>query len=260
MTANQIPLNQETYEKIKGYFSKAKRSVIDLADFACDMRMQHLEADGKKYSPAFMKWWNEHKLENQFGSLPTWTKYAKVGELLQQTRARTDQSFERLPYSLEALYQISQLTDEEFRLCLQDTYSRTSLTQSESEWKRPKKKPNPLIHPHVTAKNIETWRRNWREPKVPSKKDARNLVLARVMIHQDFLKVNQQSEPDGPISQADVREFSRRIAELFSGKDSLVKVDLSAEALCDRLEKKISSAKVKRTRSLKKNSRKSRGK
>lgn len=257
MTANQIPLNQETYEKIKEYFSKAKRSVIDLAVFAYEMRLQYLEADGRKYSPAFMKWWKENKLENQFGSLPTWTKYAQVGELLQQTRARTDRSFERLPYSLEALYQISRLSDEEFHLCLQDTYSRTSLTQSESEWKRPKK-PNPLIHPHVTAKNIETWRRNWREPKVPSKKDARNLVLARVMIHQDFLKVNQESEPDGPISQADVREFSRRIAELFSGKDSLVKVDLSAEALCDRLERRVSSAKEKRMRTLKKTSRKSR--
>jgi hypothetical protein len=257
MAANQIPLNQDTYEKIKEYSSKAKRSVIDLAVFSYDMRMQYLEADGRKYSSAFMKWWKEHKLENQFGSLPTWTKYAKVGELLQQTRARTDKSFERLPYALEALYQISQLTDDEFRLCLQNTYMRTSLTQSESEWKRPKT-PKPLIHPHVTAKAIEAWRRNWREPKVPSKKDARSLVLARVMIHQDFLKVNAQSEPDGPISQTDVREFSRRIAELFSGKDSLVRVDLNAEALCDRLEKRVSSAKVKRTRTLKKTSRKPR--
>jgi hypothetical protein len=93
------------------------------------------------------------------GSPSSWTKWHRAGAAIAVVD-RLGQS-DKLPHARDALYEISLLDYDELRLCLQDTYTRKSRWEPQSEWHRPES-PAPVIHPRATAKSIRSWRERWR--------------------------------------------------------------------------------------------------
>ena len=83
---------------------------------------------------------------------------------IRKSHAQFENCANKLPTTRDALYEIAFLQPEELRLCLENRYTRSSVTQPEAEWKRPTK-PQPVINPGASAGSIRSWRKNWREPR-----------------------------------------------------------------------------------------------
>jgi len=257
--SNKIPLNQATYDQVVSYFGKIKRSVVELAMFAYDIHIQYIDDSGKKYSDDFRTWWDTFQLDAQFGSLSNFSKWQNAGRLLRATQKRNEKHFKKLPLSLDALYQVSQLKDDEFALCIENTYKRTSLTQEESEWKR-SKKPKPVIFQNATGASIKRWRENWRNPRAKADRDPKRLLFAQIMIHKDFLAVDAKGQTFAAITPDQLRGYTKSISDLFAGKESSVKLVFHSETLCDKQEQKITDAEERMKEALKKKSKKSKRK
>ncbi len=162
MTTNKITINQELVNEFVTYQKNIHENTISMSRRAFEIRSQYLSADGLKYVPAFEKWWTTYKLESIFGKRANFTKWAAAGEALE--KAKIGGYSDRLPTTLTGLYEVSQLTPDELQLSVQDTYARDSLTDAP----KGKEKPSPLIHPEVTAAEIKSWRKQWRNPKPDS--------------------------------------------------------------------------------------------
>lgn len=167
-TTNRIVLDQTLVDEFKSYQKNIRDNTIAMAEKAYHIRNQYLSADGKKYDEEFHKWWSLHNLNSVFGGRSNFTKWAKSGEVLE--KAKFDKYSEKLPHSLNALYEVSQLSPDELKMSLEDTFTRTTLTD---EPKRKTKKPIPLINPEVTAAAIQAWKTRWRNPTIRSSEKRR---------------------------------------------------------------------------------------
>ena len=131
---NKIPLDRALVDEFVTYQKNIRDNTISMAQKAFDIRSQYLSADGRKYDPEFETWWSDYKLDTIFGKRANFTKWASAGEALSQ--ARIGEYRDRMPTTLTALYEVSQLTPDELKLCVQDRYTRTSLTDQEKARKR----------------------------------------------------------------------------------------------------------------------------
>lgn len=184
MTDNKVILNKELAQRIETLISTIRSSTVELADIASNIRNQYFDEESKRYAGAFQAFWKSFSMEKHFGSLANFTKYAKIGDALGKVRAQYEKYEKRLPTTVGALYEFSQLNDEEMELCLEDTFTRTEVTADRDKWKKGKN-PKPLITPTTTEAAIRNWRKNWREPKQPDT-DKRRLPLAELKLHGSF--------------------------------------------------------------------------
>ena len=120
-------------------------------------------------------------MDAKFGTLSNFTRYASAGDGIEKVRAMYDEHEPKLPPSVAALYEFSQLSTDEMPLCFENTFKRSEITNDRSKWTFPKK-PVPLINPATTATMIKTWRNNWRDPKSAAT-DKRRLTIAQVKVH-----------------------------------------------------------------------------
>ena len=139
-----------------------RKNIVELATMAATVRNQYLSGSGKSYEPEFHQFWKTYSMENKFGSLSTFAKYANIGDAIEKVRARYERYQDRLPTTMTALYEFSQLEDDELELCLEDHWVRTEITSDKDKWKRKGRKPIPVISPSATAAAIRTWRTHWR--------------------------------------------------------------------------------------------------
>ena len=181
METNKTPLNKELADQLIALNSKIRRSIIELATIAATIRNQYLDATGSKYDGEFHAFWKKFSMEQNFGSLSNFTKYANSGDAIELVKAQFEQYEKRLPTTMSALYEFSLLMPEEMELCLENTFSRTEATSDRGKWKSPKK-PKALISPSTQAGAIKSWRINWRNPKAPVT-DKRRLKIAEIKIH-----------------------------------------------------------------------------
>lgn len=103
-----------------------------------------------------------------------------------------------MPTTLTALYEISQLTDDEVKLCLEDKYTRASLTSAPTG----RKIPSPRIHPEVTANEITSWKKRWRNPK-PKPTEKRRLPFATIKVHGSLFDFDKTTGEHGGVLNAD---------------------------------------------------------
>jgi hypothetical protein len=126
ITSNKIPLNRALVDEFLAFQKNIRENAISMAEKAYDIRSQYLSADGRKYDKEFEKWWSDYKLDSIFGQRANFTKWPSAGAALSQ--AKIGEYRDRMPTTLTALYEVSQLTPDELKLCVQDRYTRTSLT------------------------------------------------------------------------------------------------------------------------------------
>ena len=243
MSTNKIPLNKELADRISTLIGNVRKSVLDLSALAADVRNQYLDSSGRKYDAAFEKFWKDFDLDGKFGSRANFTKYANVGDVISRVAAQFEAYVDRLPVTLSALYEISQLNNDEIGLCLTDTVKRTEVTADQTKWKKPKK-PKPLIHPHVQAGVIAAWRKSWRNP-VPPNTDNRRVRLAEIKIHDSFGKF-KGTDHSGVISLNDVDSIIEALKKAVAGIPAeFIRIDLHDEKLKEKYRKSEEKAEEK---------------
>lgn len=229
MASNTIALDKALAVKIDTLISTIRSSTVELATIASEIRNQNFDIATNRYDQEFQKFWKSYDMEKKFGSMATFTKYAKIGDALDKVRAQYDKYEKRLPTTMGALYEFSQLLPEEMELCLQDTYTRTEVTADRDKWKKGKN-PKPLITPATTEAAIRNWRKNWREPKQPVT-DKRRLPLADIKLHGSFFDF-KNGQHTGEVS---IEGFNKIIDILKSIKEDLgedvIRFDINEEKL-----------------------------
>ena len=129
----------QSYRRLSVTYQKNIRdNTTSMAQKAFEIRSQYLSADGRKYDPEFETWWSDYKLDTIFGKRANFTKWASAGAAL--SHARIGEYRDRMPTTLTALYEVSQLTPEELKLCMQDRFTRESLTD------QPKGRKAPVVY------------------------------------------------------------------------------------------------------------------
>ena len=244
MVDNKIALDQALADKFTALLGTIRKSTVELATTAATVRNQCLSADGKRYDADFYKFWKTFDMEKKFGSLSTFSKYAGIGDAIEKVRARYEQYQDRLPTTMTALYEFSQLEDYELELCLEDHWTRTEITADSGKWKRKGRRPAPIINPSATAAAIRTWRTHWRNPKQPPT-DKRRLALAEIKIHSALFDFKNGQHSD-LISKEQVIEIAEALKELMKKFDgSIVRLDLRDERLRAAYDKKEAAALAK---------------
>jgi hypothetical protein len=241
---NKITLNKKTADHIVDLSSDIRKAGVELAKYAAILRDQYLDSQGH-YDADFNKFWRDQDLDKRFGQKSNFTKYALAGNALEKIQANFPEMInleERLPRSVAALYELSQLSVDEIRLCLENTYIRKDLTSSQNDWKRPKK-AKPLITPSVTAAELKSWREKWRNPIAPST-DSRRLLLAVVKIDKSLNDYDKETgKYIGNVDREDVVKITEALKQTISNfKSDLVRLDLYDQKLIDDADKREATA------------------
>lgn len=237
--SNKIALNKELVDEFRGYQRNIRENTISMAQKAFELRSQYLSADGRKYDEHFEKWWTTFNLDGIFGKRANFTKYAAAGQELE--KARIGEHRDRMPTTLTALYEVSQLTADELKLCLQDRYTRTSLTEEPQG----SKKPKPLIHPEATAAEIKSWRTRWRSPKAKST-EKRRLAFGSLKVHGSLYDFDNKGKHGGILTPDKLKEISDTLTRAMTPYDEFVLLETNLDSLLEghikRQEKAETSA------------------
>ncbi len=243
----QVVLDAKLAAQFETYQEHVRESTIQICLLAASVRAAHLSSNGKSYTAKFESWWKTYGMDRVFGGRNNFVKYAKAGEAIKNVEGRYKRQRTPLPTSMSALYEISQLTDNELTLCLQHTYSRKSLSERESEWKGRSTKP--LIHPHVTAAQIRSWREKWNNPPKP-RADKRTIPLIDIKIHGSIFDLNDLGEPDGEIGPSEIKDYVHKIERLFAGTDSVVSINSNLVKILAGIERRKDQASKRRAKKI----------
>ena len=235
-TGDLVPLDAGLKEQFQKLFRAVKRNTPALAKQAFQIHSEHYLRTDRKYDKDFEAWWEAHELEQVFGSRNNWTKWYRAGEALEKVHAQFENCANKLPTTRDALYEIAFLQPEELRLCLENRYTRSSVTQPEAEWKRPTK-PQPVINPGATAGSIRSWRKNWREPRQP-RTDKRTLPFITIQIHRSLYDFDKSGQPTGVIAAGQAVEINQKIIDLLKPLDVFVRIDSKLEHLLEDYDKR----------------------
>jgi hypothetical protein len=231
-----VPLDAKLKERFQQLFRAVKRNTIALAKQAFQIHSEHFPRTDRKYDNDFEVWWEAHELEQVFGSRGNWTKWYRAGEALEKVHAQFEKYADKLPTTRDALYEIALLQPDELRLCLENRYTRGSVTQPEAEWKCPTK-PQPVINPGATASSIRSWRKNWREPRQP-RTDKRTLPFITIQIHRSLYDFDKSGQPTGVIAAGQAVEINQKIIDLLKPLDVFVRIDPKLEHLLEGYDKR----------------------
>jgi hypothetical protein len=233
---NLVPLDAGLKEQFQELFKTVKRNTIELAKEAFQIHSEHYLRTERKYDKDFEVWWKTNGLDNVFGGRGNWTKWYRAGEAIEKVRAQFEQYANKLPTTRDSLYEIALLQPDELRLCLENKYTRTSVTQPEAEWKRPKR-PQPVINPAATASLIRSWRKNWRAPRQP-RADKRTLPFIKIHIHRSLYDFDKSGQPTGVIAPGQVVEINQKIIDLLKPLDAFVRIVSELEHLLEGYDKR----------------------
>src|SRR5579862_8396148 len=234
-SSNKIPLNQALVDELKTLQNNIRENTISLAQRAYEIRSQYLAEDGRRYDAEFHKWWAAHDLETVFGKLPNFTKYAEAGEALE--KAQLGEYRDRMPITLTALHQIAQLTPDELKLCVQDTYTRLSLTDTP----KARKTPKPLIHPETTAAEIKAWKNRWRNPK-PKPTEKRRLPYATLKVHGSLYDFDNKGTHSGILTVGKLKKIHDALINSMKPFNEYVLLETRFDALIEGHNKREEQA------------------
>ena len=247
MASESILLDQALLDEFKQFHKNIRTNTIAMAERAYDVAQAFVEGsmDGErwKYSKQFKDWWSKLSAHTVFGSESNFTKYAKAGAAIRKVHTRFENKSDQLPITLTALYEISQLTDTELTLCLDNTYSRTSLTEPEASWKRPRN-ARPLSNPQLTAAALKTWRKNWNNPPV-AKTEARRVQSHTVFVHGSVYNIDASHQPAGPMTKEILDNLHTDILDVIKKHDpdnKLIRLESKTSYIAEGIAKRITAA------------------
>ena len=163
--SNRITFSNQLADEIRERFAADRDNRFQLFLLAAGLRKKYLNKKTKEYDKGFLDWLKAEQLEELFGSLANFTKYAAAGDVVDYVASKTSnpvKSLKQLPLSIGALYEISQILTgkkgkDTFKLCLNFTASRKSLSEPRYEWKT--KKPA-LSDQYIGIRSLGTGAEN----------------------------------------------------------------------------------------------------
>jgi hypothetical protein len=235
LTREQVPLSSVLVQIIKTHHSKSREHIFHLCMIAYGLRKHNFvkrktgaggNALGYAYKPEFTKWYDDNDLCEVYGSFPAnFTIYAMVGRLLTYTRWQVGEEYiDRLPKSLTALYELSQIIWSQGDAATDK--SRALYKKALQAVVRDGSKNNKLVHPNATRKDINQWRMNITKTNptntqstVQSKQIT--LPVATIKVHKDLLKLTKRTGEKrfGP-KLDDVKELVTQLNDLISKFDA----------------------------------------
>lgn len=236
-TSNKITLDRELVDELVLFQKNIRDNTISMAEKAFGIRSQYLLEGGRKYDAAFEKWWSAYKLDKVFGKRSNFTKWASAGEALEQ--AKIDKYRNRLPTTMTALYEVSQLSPDELKLGIQDTFTRESLTSDP----KGRKKPSPLIHPEVTAAEIKSWRTRWRNPK-PKSTEKRRLPYATIKVHGSLYDFDNKGTHSGILTIEKLKQIHDALIKAMKPFDECVLLETKLNELTEAFHKRQDRAEL----------------
>lgn len=170
---NRISLSKDLEKEIKERFKNDRENKFQIFLICSGIRRKYLDTKKNSYKPVFEEWYRESGMNDVFGSLPNFTKYAGCGEVVNYVGTKTsnpEKYLLKLPLSVGTLYEISKLLKQDedlFNVLLHYTPKRKNITDEKHEWvtKRP-----PLINPKITEEKVRLWKMKWDNPPPPKQK------------------------------------------------------------------------------------------
>jgi hypothetical protein len=249
-TPDLVPLDGALKKHFQKLFAAGKQSIIVLAKEAYSIHCQRYHRTERKYDKEFETWWKTQGMDRVFGNRVNWTKWYRAGEAIEKVRIAHREHLDRLPLNRDALCEIAMLQPDELQLALENNYTRTSITQSEAAWKRPRMQ-RPVINPGATASAIRRWRKNWREPRRPRSEKC-TLPFITIRLHSSLLDFDKFGRPSGVIAPGQAVEINHKIVDLLKPLDPFIRVDSKLEHILRSYDKRKIGAEKRVRKSQKK--------
>jgi len=246
--ANAVALSNALAQKIKRHFKKDKDNRFELFLLSHAIREKYLDKKSNEYSVDFIDFYEQYKLEEVYGTLANFTKYAAAGSVIEYVKKtrNSEQNLNKLPVGANTLYEISliiKLDEEALRACWHFTPRRKSKTAKKHEWITSGTKP--LIRPDVTVREISAWRKAWEEPekeKAEQDKYHRNVKLLTLSISEDIFKFDAVGNKEGVVDLEEVLSLLGKVQALLN-KDNEKQFRL--ESQIERIQERYAAAKEK---------------
>jgi len=232
---NRITFSNQLADEIKERFAADRGNRFQLFLLAAGLRKKYLNKTTKEYTKEFVGWMKAMQLDELFGSLSNFTKYAAAGDVVAYVATNTsnpEKYLKRLPLSVGTLYEISQILKdkngkETFKVCLHFTAKRKSLSQPKHEWTT---KTPALISPKTSEAVVRNWRRQWNDPPPTKQKrtDKRTLPLATISVSGELFDFDKKTgDKIGCVDLPDVEAFIKKLNKLF-GEENAIQFKLEA--------------------------------
>ena len=219
--SNRVTLGNELVEEIRQRFEDDRENRFQLYLLSSGIRRKYLDKKSGNYTDEFQSWYKKTKMDELYGSLANFTKYAMCGEVVNYVGTKTsnpDKYLKQLPVSVGSLYEISMIlrSDEDlFKMCLHYTPRRSSLDEEKYDWKTPRPA---LINKSITELKVRTWRQKWENPPPPKQKrtDKRTLKFVTIQVNGELFDFDRKTgDKTGCVDLPDVEEFLTKLRSLF---------------------------------------------
>jgi hypothetical protein len=234
-TAAEVPLNEQLVKVIKTHHQKSREHLFHLCMIAYGLRRFNLisnrgkrggNGQGKEYKPEFMAWYKKHHLEEVYGVIGNFIKYAMSGRLLSYVAWQVGRKYiEHLPNSVTALYTCSQLLWEQG-----DTTTDPKRKRFSELLIKKVKDGNGVsttkINKQSTIKDIEKLLPETESELSPSpskstgKTKHKFVGLAEVLVNKDIYKFTSTHTKRGHLKIEDVDKLNSAIADLVKKFDA----------------------------------------
>lgn len=244
-TKAEVALTDELVGVIRSHHRKQREHLFHLCMIAYGLRKHNLiktksgaggNAKGQRYRPEFHDWYQRNGLASVYGSDSNFTLYAMAGRLLEYVRWQVGSEFiNHLPSSMTALYALSEILWEQGDAT--DAPRRELFNKALVEPIRDGGTFNAFIHPGITRKEIDAWRKqqtgktgltaisvgSGQAPELTR----HTILVVTIKAHEDLLKFARSSgrKVKGPKIE-DVEQLVNGLNELITvmnkGKDRFV--------------------------------------
>lgn len=185
-STSEIALKDGLSTKLKELWSTAAHNSFELYLYAAALRKKYLNDASGDYKPEFREWYETHEIYSILGKMPSFTKYAMAGEVVNYfaNEFHDGKYVTNLPVTRNALYEISLLLNEVDELELEKLFFAGG------------EDGDPLITPTTSAPQIASYRSRLKAKPI-IKSDARNrtftIPLATIYVSRDLYKFNKRT-------------------------------------------------------------------
>lgn len=249
--SNGISLDKKLADQIRKHFNTDRENRFQLFLLAAGIRNKYLNKKTGHYSGDFDDWFRKNKMEDVYGGVKNFIKYASAGDVVAHTAFNTsdpEKYLQQLPISLRALYEISfilkgsiEKKNNWFLLCL--NHRQFIKLENGKEVPTRDKSTIPLINKHVTAPEIKAWLENRNNPVETLKqkrKDDRVLLLATISVSGSLYDFNKKTgDHIGSAKLQEVQRLMKELTRLFSKTEKIIKIDSNLPELETKYQKRV---------------------
>ncbi len=238
---NRTKLTPDLANEFRDLGRKAKRNLVEMALLAQGVSKSNKNASGT-YTKDFHTWYKNNKMDEVFGTLSNFSKYASAGAAIVRHQDKFNGSVDQLPMTITALYAIHDMNDDEVKLALKDHYTRKDVSVVDpKEYKTKGKKPQPVINPAATAASINSWLKRWRHPPV-LKTEVRKLPFLTIRADATVYAYAGDGSFKGHTTVDQLEKIEKEITEILAKNSVHVLWESKLDDIKSNVDKKKDAA------------------